>query len=145
MLPILGEKFDVVHSVGSTAIVPEGLPSWYRAAPSLIEEELQRLYSKATLVVARSGMNTVSECAFFSLSLVTIPIPYTHQEVNARWLEQKNAAIVLAQPTLTGGILAKEIIQLVNNSSLRVEIGDALGRLLPPASAKTLQPLINCV
>ena len=66
-------------------------------------------YDQADLVVCRAGALTVSELAAAGVASVLIPFPHAvddHQTVNARFLSDRGAAVLLPQTELTPEKLA---------------------------------------
>jgi UDP-N-acetylglucosamine--N-acetylmuramyl-(pentapeptide) pyrophosphoryl-undecaprenol N-acetylglucosamine transferase len=72
-------------------------------------DDMAEAYSWADVVVCRSGAMTVSELAAAGVPSILIPFPSAvddHQTSNARFLSDKNAAILAPQSTLTAEKLA---------------------------------------
>jgi UDP-N-acetylglucosamine--N-acetylmuramyl-(pentapeptide) pyrophosphoryl-undecaprenol N-acetylglucosamine transferase len=68
------------------------------------ESELGWIYSRATVVVARSGANTVQELAALQIPSILVPLPFAHhdeQTLNAKYLADTGGAILLAQKELS--------------------------------------------
>ncbi len=143
MLPLLKGEFDIVHSVGLATPVPPKLPQWYRAIPTINADDLGQWYAKATVVIARAGMNTVSECAYFSKPLVILPLPKTHQEVNAQWLAKHQAVILVSQWDIHPDDFASQITNLIHSPDSRRSLGATLHTLLPSATAERVAPFID--
>ncbi|OGY27561.1 MAG: hypothetical protein A3F33_01535 [Candidatus Woykebacteria bacterium RIFCSPHIGHO2_12_FULL_43_10] len=117
ILSELLEIFDVVHQTGSA-----GLSQDYERSKSLKNElskvasdhynckewfdtqELKNILAKVTLVISRSGANTVTELAALGIPSVLIPIPWVAQDEqtkNALVLSEAGSAIILRQKELT--------------------------------------------
>jgi len=67
-------------------------------------------YEQADLVVCRAGALTVSELAAAGLASILIPFPHAvddHQTVNAHFLSDRGAAVLLPQKEMTPERLAK--------------------------------------
>ena len=80
--------------------------------------EMENAYELADLVICRSGATTVAELTAKGLPAILIPYPYAtgdHQLYNARYLENKHAAIVIHQNDLSEKKLSLEISQLMFN------------------------------
>ncbi|KUK79186.1 MAG: UDP-N-acetylglucosamine--N-acetylmuramyl-(pentapeptide) pyrophosphoryl-undecaprenol N-acetylglucosamine transferase [Microgenomates bacterium 39_7] len=68
------------------------------------EEELAWLYKVATLAVSRSGANTLEELRYYQIPSILIPLPhsyYQEQEMNANFMAEHGAAIILLQNEAT--------------------------------------------
>lgn len=78
--------------------------------------DMAAAYQWADLVICRSGASTVSELAVAGLPSLLIPYPYhkdNQQFLNALWLEEADAAIILPQDTLDGESLAALINEFI--------------------------------
>ncbi len=111
------EKYEVIHQTGGaekykdyemlTARVsqlPQKLKSRYKVYKWLNSKELDEVYSRTSLLVGRSGANTVSEAAVLGVPSLFIPLPWAganEQEKNAQMMENIGAAVVLKQDRLT--------------------------------------------
>lgn len=114
--PLL-EKYEVVHQTGSSEVfkdyemlkarvsrLPRKLQNRCHLVKWLNSQELAETYAKASLVVGRSGANTVSEIATLGLPALFIPLPWAgakEQEENAQILAKVGGALVLTQERLT--------------------------------------------
>lgn len=100
-LPCLTKSFFVVHQTGAQ---DAGAPSScenYLAIP-FIKQEMPHVLAAASLVAGRSGAGTVWECAAVSRPMVLVPLSGSgtrgDQVENARYFEEKGAAITLIHP-----------------------------------------------
>ncbi len=57
-------------------------------------QDTYHLLERADMVVTRAGMATLTEVACLGKPTVIVPIPHSHQEANARYYEEKEAARV---------------------------------------------------
>ncbi|MBU0732247.1 UDP-N-acetylglucosamine--N-acetylmuramyl-(pentapeptide) pyrophosphoryl-undecaprenol N-acetylglucosamine transferase [Patescibacteria group bacterium] len=79
-----------------------------------LTDQMNEALGKADIVVSRAGLGAISELSI--LGKPTILIPYEGaQEENARFLEEKNAAIVYGQDNLTQEKFTKKIKELIDN------------------------------
>lgn len=94
---------------------------------------------KATrLLISRAGASTLAEITALGLASILIPSPYVtnnHQEKNARWLEQAQAAVVITEAELTADLLAEKIEHVLDQhgyyseNAARLGITDAASRI----------------
>ncbi len=81
-------------------------------------------YEWADMVVCRSGALTVSELAAVGLGAVLVPYPSAvddHQTLNARFMVDAKAAVLIQQHDLTPEILATEISKCATDRQLVVD------------------------
>jgi UDP-N-acetylglucosamine--N-acetylmuramyl-(pentapeptide) pyrophosphoryl-undecaprenol N-acetylglucosamine transferase len=67
-------------------------------------EDMARSYAEADLVICRAGAMTVAELSAGGMASVLVPFPHAvddHQTVNARYLANQGAAILLPQTAFT--------------------------------------------
>ena len=80
--------------------------------------EMPKALAAASLVVSRAGAIGLAELSLRGVPAILIPYPHAaenHQEVNARALEKKGAAIVVRDAELTGTLLCSMMESLVFN------------------------------
>lgn len=110
-LEALLEVVHVVHITGErdwpwVAARAEGLPAtaWgrYHPYPYLHGAAMGQVLAAADLAVCRAGASTLGELPYFGLPAVLVPYPYAwrYQRVNAEWLVERNAAVVLEDARL---------------------------------------------
>jgi len=99
-----GPSYQVLHLAGSQqherwSGLSAGVASW---AVVPFESEMRFFYAAADLVVARAGALTVSELAATGTPSILVPYPgaSSHQDVNASFLAERGASVVLPQPEL---------------------------------------------
>jgi len=87
-------------------------------------DDMAAAYGWADVAVCRSGALTVSELAAAGLSSLLVPFPAAvddHQTLNARFLVDAGAAVLLPQSELTAEHLAAELQQCVDDRNLVIE------------------------
>jgi UDP-N-acetylglucosamine--N-acetylmuramyl-(pentapeptide) pyrophosphoryl-undecaprenol N-acetylglucosamine transferase len=88
-------------------------------------DDMQEVYDWADLVICRSGALTVSEIASVGLAAILIPFPFAvddHQTVNAEWLVNRNAALLVQQSELDMAITKQKIVSLVKEPKQLVKM-----------------------
>ncbi|MCM8812224.1 MAG: undecaprenyldiphospho-muramoylpentapeptide beta-N-acetylglucosaminyltransferase [Candidatus Omnitrophica bacterium] len=122
---------QVIHLCGSED--PEKLREAYRllGVPARVFpflREMEMAYAAATLAVSRAGATTISELSAVRLPAVLIPYPHAggHQRANARWLAQRQGAIVVEQSELAPYDLWKRINALIRSPRRLEEMRQAM-------------------
>lgn len=132
MLAIKGdllEYVNIVHSFGRGKM-PDSVqaePGYYPT--ELLTDDLAHAYACADILVARGGLGTLLEAVYWQLPMIMIPIEGSHQEENARLVEESQAGLVLrgmnpqmllnaickfAENRLEREAMARNMSQLVN-------------------------------
>jgi UDP-N-acetylglucosamine--N-acetylmuramyl-(pentapeptide) pyrophosphoryl-undecaprenol N-acetylglucosamine transferase len=85
--------------------LPAQLKSRYHIKPYL--HEMGAALAAADLVLSRAGASTLGEYPLFGLPAVLVPYPYAwrYQKVNADYLAERNAAVVLQDEALNEKLL----------------------------------------
>lgn len=105
-------------------------------------EQYAKVLKKAHLVVARAGLSTISELSAMGKAAIIIPMPHTHQEENAKILEEGHAAVVLTGPAATSENLARIINSLKFNQKRTESLSKNISSLLPSDAAANLAKII---
>jgi UDP-N-acetylglucosamine--N-acetylmuramyl-(pentapeptide) pyrophosphoryl-undecaprenol N-acetylglucosamine transferase len=95
----------------------------------------------AEVVVCRAGATTLAELTAAGRPSILIPLPTAtddHQRKNAEALVAKGAARMIEQRSLTGELLASEIVALARNDVERMAMSAAARRTAKPDAAKVI-------
>jgi UDP-N-acetylglucosamine--N-acetylmuramyl-(pentapeptide) pyrophosphoryl-undecaprenol N-acetylglucosamine transferase len=152
LLPDLLVEMQVIHISGqldwqeveaAKENLPVNLESRYHVYPYLYQD-MGAALSIADLVVSRAGASVLGELPLFGLPAILIPYPYAwrYQEVNARYLEKRGAAVVLQDADLNLHLLTT-IRDLMNDQSRRERMGQSMLSLATPQAADSIADLIH--
>ena len=109
-------------------------------------EEISLAYSASDLVISRAGATSIAEIMFFNLPAVIIPYPYAgaHQELNARILKERGAALIIEDGSLKQGKLAQTLEMLLNSPGRVQQMrSNYKGLTLPDANRLLAEEIIN--
>ena len=87
--------------------------------------QMPEAYTIADVVICRAGATTLSEITAIGKPAILIPYPYasaSHQEYNARKLQDMGAAMMILDSELNGELLAGSIKRIYGNEDLRKEM-----------------------
>ena len=88
-------------------------------------DDIENAYAASDLVVSRAGATAISEILYLAKPSILIPYPYAaenHQELNAKALSCKNAAIMVKEESFKEGTLEKEIFELISSKDKMKDI-----------------------
>jgi UDP-N-acetylglucosamine--N-acetylmuramyl-(pentapeptide) pyrophosphoryl-undecaprenol N-acetylglucosamine transferase len=131
----LTKLFFVVHQTGEANTVNTNSMPRYAAFP-YINEEMPQVIAAANLVLARSGAGTIWECAAVGKPMLLVPLCGSgtrgDQVENARFFEEKGAALMLIRPdaqTLLNALrpLARDEGRLSAMAAASAQIGTLRG------------------
>ena len=137
-LPELLAEMQIVHITGTRTwdqfkdtadtLSPE-LAQRYQAYPYL-HQEIGAAFSIADLVVSRAGASSIREYPHFGIPAILVPYPHAwrYQKVNADYLTQKGAAVMLADESLPDQ-LATQVLGLIRNLEQRQQMKQAMQKL----------------
>jgi undecaprenyldiphospho-muramoylpentapeptide beta-N-acetylglucosaminyltransferase len=100
VIHITGETdFEVIEKTVQTSI-PAELTKHYHIMPYL--HEMGAALAAADLVLSRAGASSLGEYPYFELPAILVPYPYAwrYQKVNAEYLANQNAAVILKDELL---------------------------------------------
>jgi UDP-N-acetylglucosamine--N-acetylmuramyl-(pentapeptide) pyrophosphoryl-undecaprenol N-acetylglucosamine transferase len=146
-LPTLLEMAQVVHITGEldweTVQAANGRLSGsqisrYHVFPYL-HDEMGAALAAADLAVSRAGASCLGELPLHGLPAVLVPYPYAwrYQKVNADYLAQRGAAVILADELLQEQLI-RLVTDLLQNPSKRRAMQTAMSSLSRPAAADAI-------
>jgi UDP-N-acetylglucosamine--N-acetylmuramyl-(pentapeptide) pyrophosphoryl-undecaprenol N-acetylglucosamine transferase len=149
VLKHLNELLDVaqiIHITGSldwpvvekaAQELPAHLRSHYHAMP--YSHEMGAALAAADLVLSRAGASTLGEYPLFGLPAVLVPYPYAwrYQKVNADFLAERNAAVILQDELLEVKLLNVLKDLLLNKNKLEA-MSAAMKKLSHPNAATVI-------
>jgi UDP-N-acetylglucosamine--N-acetylmuramyl-(pentapeptide) pyrophosphoryl-undecaprenol N-acetylglucosamine transferase len=145
-LPELLKIARIIHITGSldwpvleqaAKELAQPIRSRYHVMPYL--HEMGAALAAADLVLSRAGASALGEYPFFNLPAVLVPYPYAwrYQKVNADFLAQQNAALILQDELLEDKLLPVLKDLLLNNHKLEA-MRSAMKKLSHPQAADAI-------
>ena len=122
-----GEAEPVYQALGLDALVSEFI------------DDMAEAYAWADLVVCRAGALTVAEVAAAGVAALFVPLPSAvddHQTLNARWLVDRGAALMLPQAEMNAGALARSLAGMMERDALAQIAGRARQLAVPDSAAR---------
>ncbi len=146
ILDELLEKYQVIHLTGhldweSVQAATVNAGDRYHAFPYL--HEIGAAMSAADLAVSRAGASTLGEYPYFGLPAILVPYPYAwrYQKVNADYLVDRGAAMLMRDENLKSDLLALINDLLVNPAHLE-HMSRAMSSLSQPMAAERITELL---
>jgi len=153
VLPELLSEMQVLHISGKldwaeveaaqTALVGTGAER-YRPFPYLHTRRMGAALAAADLVISRAGASTLGEFPFFGLPAILVPYPYAwrYQKVNAQYLQERGAAVMVEDAELAVQLLPL-VRDLMHNPQRRGEMRAAMRALAHPEAAGAIADLLQ--
>lgn len=147
LLPLIQDlkgQIEITHQTGERDF--DRVKAGYEKSnfPARVEKfiyDMPASYSKASLVICRSGSSTLAELAAVGRAAILIPFPQAadnHQEKNARLFEAANAAIVLLQGKASGNDLSPLVRKLMSSPESLKKMEDSMRTFHMKAAAHTI-------
>lgn len=138
---------EIVHISGEldwpeVAAARETLSAAERAkyhAHAYLHERMGAALAAADVAVCRAGASVLGELPYFGLPAVLVPYPYAwrYQRVNAGWLADRGAALVVEDADLRA-TLAPTVAALLEDDARRAEMSASARALSSPDAAARL-------
>ncbi len=151
ILPELLKITQVIHISGALdwpsvqknlENLPAQLQSSYKVFPYL-HEEMGIALSAADLVISRAGASILGEYPLFQLPAILIPYPYAwqYQKVNAQFLTDKDAALMIKDEEMAS-LLYPTLEELLVNPQKLTKMAANMSQLFQPHAAEKIAELI---
>ena len=152
-LTALLERVQVLHITGSAdkpaaeavrSNLPASLVSRYRPY-AYLHEEISAAFSCASLVLSRAGASTLGELPYYKLPAILVPYPFAwrYQKVNAEYLVNHGAAVMIENSALSGQLSG--VVDSIVDDELKLNTMRANMRTLaaPEAAGKIAELLVE--
>ncbi len=116
----------------------------YRVYPYL-DADLAPSLAAATLVIARSGASVLGELPAVGAAAILVPYPHAgaHQRLNADFLAQRGAAVVVDDAAAQTGDLGQAVLDLLGDQARLSGLAAASRQLARPDAARNLYHLLG--
>jgi len=145
------QKMQVIHLTGeldwseienNSKTIPADLRKRYRPFPYL-HEEMAVAFSAADVVVSRAGASTLGELPFYGLPAILVPYPFAwrYQKVNANYLVEKGAAVMIENSALDEQLMPT-LSAILENEHHMAAMKAAMSSLAHPDAAAQIALLV---
>jgi UDP-N-acetylglucosamine--N-acetylmuramyl-(pentapeptide) pyrophosphoryl-undecaprenol N-acetylglucosamine transferase len=151
-LPALLQKAQVLHISGSVdwpeaqaaqSRLPASLAGRYHAH-EFLHEDMGAALAAADLAISRAGASTLAEYPLFGLPAILVPYPFAwrYQKVNASYLQDQGAAVLLPDEDMPARLLP--LVQDLLSQPQRLEaMRQAMRGLARPRAAEEIANLLQ--
>lgn len=133
---------QIIHITGQGKHVT-GIDSSNYQQYEFITQELKDLLAAADLIVSRAGLSALTEYSILGKPVILIPLPNSHQEANAQYYAEKNAAILLEERNISPTILAAKIREILSDKKGLSLLSEQISRMAKPDSTGLIIDQIN--
>lgn len=136
---------NIIHVTGKSRATNAIQHPRYHAH-ELLGAEYAEVLEEADIVVSRAGLGALTECAAARKPTIFIPMPDSHQELNAQLVKDYDAGVVLNQKELTAETFTSAVKDLLSNYNLQDMYALRIGELMKPgANARFVQVIEEAV
>jgi UDP-N-acetylglucosamine--N-acetylmuramyl-(pentapeptide) pyrophosphoryl-undecaprenol N-acetylglucosamine transferase len=152
-LPLIaGKNWQWLHLTGANDFEKVKQTYAARAIKSVVKPflaEMDLALGAATISVSRSGASSLAEIAVMRLPSLLVPYPTAadnHQFFNATAFEKTGAAKLLEQKNSTPEKVARILVELIENETMRSKIQSALAQWHAPKAAEHIaENILNAI
>ena len=134
-LPKMVQIAQIIHGTGLGKVLPFSHEN-YRQFEFI--NDLRFAYAAADIVVSRAGFSTITELSNLAKVSLIIPIPDSHQELNALLLAYTKSAVIVDQRKLTPEGLVRVIRQILFDRILQEQAKNNISKIMPKNSAQAI-------
>jgi len=137
-------RLSIVHQTGErdlVTITQRYADAQVSADCRAFVKDMASAYLGADVVIGRAGATTVAELAIAGKPAIFIPYPFAannHQELNAREMVNRGAALCFRQDELSGQTLASALQSLFDDAAKRQAMANAMKSLAKPGAATAI-------
>jgi UDP-N-acetylglucosamine--N-acetylmuramyl-(pentapeptide) pyrophosphoryl-undecaprenol N-acetylglucosamine transferase len=151
ILPRLLEEMQVIHLVGhldwelidsQAQKLSPGQTKRYQAFPYL--HEMGAALAAPNLIISRAGASILGEYPLFNLPAILVPYPHAwrYQQVNAEYLAERGAAVILRDEELDQALYS-HIHRLMADPAELLRMSQAMATLAVPDAATKIADLMR--
>ncbi len=151
ILSDLLQNFEVIHQTGKAnfkqvqaeakVVISKDLEKYYHPFPFFKEQEIEKAYRLADLIVSRAGSGSIFEIAAFGKPCILIPLPKSaqnHQVKNAYSYAQNGACQILEEPNFTAHFFLERLKYLFSHPQELEKMKKAAKQFSRPEAAAIL-------
>jgi UDP-N-acetylglucosamine--N-acetylmuramyl-(pentapeptide) pyrophosphoryl-undecaprenol N-acetylglucosamine transferase len=155
------KKYNIIHQTGDAGefhdfdrlnklkeSLPERLRYNYLLKKFIDPSEIGDLLNTSTLVISRSGINTITELMYFEKPAILIPLPFAQDDEqlnNAKFLDKIGLGVIIKQEDASKEKLLETINQMMGKiESFKID-KSIPGSLPTMAAAQNIVSVINYV
>ena len=135
---------NIIRSLESAGLAPNNPSATFRVLPYV--HEMPKALAAATLAISRAGAIGLAELSLRGVPAILVPYPYAaenHQEINARSLEKRGAAIVVRDAELSGEWLFDTVDRLLGDPGRLQAMAAAAVEAAHPEATATIAGLVR--
>ena len=138
-MPQLSKSVQIIHSTGKNK-PGAGHSDNYHAYEFI--DNMADAYAVADIVVCRAGVSTLTELSNLKKLTILVPIPQSHQELNALFMAHLDAAIVLKQDKIKTENFISLIRRLLFAGQAQESLKNNIAKIMPHNANQKISEII---
>lgn len=138
----LNKELQIIHITGSRNEAADKQND-YLSYNFISSEKMAEIMSVSDLLVSRCGLGFITELSFLQKTVIFIPMPFSHQEDNAKLISKHKAGLVLDQNNLSVSIFKEEILGLLKDKNRSLEMANNLYNLISKQAEEDISYMIE--
>ncbi len=140
-LPQLTKISQVIHSTGpGKGLRLEPMMNYHDFE---FITDMDKAYTVADVVISRAGVGAITELSAYAKSSIIIPMPYTHQEKNATFLSDRQAAIVMNESEVKTDKFIKVLREIFFSKATQLQLTHNMSELMPKHATERFVAVVN--
>ena len=141
----------IIHVTGKldwqeVAVARESLPNDVRDRYQIyayLHDEMGAALAAADLIVSRAGASILGEFTYYGVPAILVPYPYAwrYQRVNANWLSERGAAVIVEDADLAEQLVPL-VTDLFNDEERLNKMANASRKYAQPEAAQRIASLL---
>ncbi|MDD3102103.1 MAG: undecaprenyldiphospho-muramoylpentapeptide beta-N-acetylglucosaminyltransferase [Patescibacteria group bacterium] len=141
IIPELVKFCQIIHITGKRKIqVAQTLTHYHQY--EFLNEAMPDALTIADLIISRAGMGFLTELSILGKPAIIIPMPNSHQEINAQYFAEQKAIVLMEEKNINHKILFDKIHQLIFAASERSVLSLNISKLAKPDAASKIAEII---
>ncbi|MDD2647100.1 MAG: undecaprenyldiphospho-muramoylpentapeptide beta-N-acetylglucosaminyltransferase [Patescibacteria group bacterium] len=92
----------------------------------------------ADLIISRAGLGALTELSILGKPTILIPMPDSHQEINAKIYADQGAVVLMSQKNISYNNFFKTIKNLLTDQEERTRLGERMKKMADPRAAEKI-------
>ncbi|MBL8030004.1 MAG: UDP-N-acetylglucosamine--N-acetylmuramyl-(pentapeptide) pyrophosphoryl-undecaprenol N-acetylglucosamine transferase [Candidatus Doudnabacteria bacterium] len=138
-LPELTKFIQVLHVAGKGKSVGSELINY---VPLNFTLNMGEAYAAADIVISRAGLSTITELSNLKKVAVLVPMPKSHQEINALLMAEMDAAVVVPESKLIPEFLVRLVRKVLFDYEVQKKLSLNMEKVMPRDAAEKIAKII---
>lgn len=132
---------NIIHLTGKNKINHDIHKPRYKQI-EFLGKDMAHVLSASDIVITRAGISTLTELSYLGKPSIIVPMPNTHQEENALYIQNKDAGIVLSQDGFYKFGLEK-VFSLIGSGEEKMRLSSNMSQIMKKGARERMIGIIK--